>query len=182
MLWVTSEDAEEGNLAEGTGNKGLLGIVVDIAVAIMIFALPYIWFNNYLSNEGGTFALNNPDPVGVFNRIIWPWHSIPIGFLFAIVLRSIYGREWKMNMRSMLVWSLITVSLFVFYIVYLAYDYYVVTFLPSLIPISVTQAVDAVAMIVTLWQDVLPWGVTLCVLIYGIISQDETPEATIYSG
>jgi len=88
-----------------------------------------------------------------------------------------------LGMRSMGVWLLILVSLFLFYLTYMFLDYYMVTFFPSLMPATVTEGIAALNFLISIWENVLVWAVTLCVLIYGIISQDETPEgAVMYAG
>lgn len=175
-LQTKKKKEEKGMDFLGRKGSATLYLLFDFVIASMCFAWLFMGLRHHFLTVGVQLVASNPDPTGVFNRILYPFYAIPFGFLIACIIRGIFGKVWfSSSPKSLLVWVYVVLVLFFFDMLYLALDYFVVTSIPALIPAGLAAAIAFSDFITAFWQNIIPWGVHLVVLIYAIIIQDYTP-------
>jgi hypothetical protein len=137
--------------------QGMIGVLLIMLITIMVFTLLYIILDNLIQNQL-TNMVDDAGSIARFNEMIKPvWTTIPVFFGLSIVLWALVVASGNMGSGWSIFgsWMIILVSFAVFDIIYVNFDPWVMTELPTMIEHQ--QSTEFYQnMVVRLWVSI-PW-------------------------
>jgi hypothetical protein len=148
---------------------GMVGIFLILLVATFIFTMIYIVIYNLFMNLLPSLT-DNASTLAYYQSCFVPvMKAIPFFFLFSIVVWGLIQSQNPFSMFSIGgVWVVITFAWFSYAAIFMFFDFWMMTEIPSLIPAQATYWIAFYSdFVVVLWRDVT-WAVAIVLFFFGL--------------